>query len=149
VNRWIFLADPTSYGWSDLLREKRTLWDGVTNPSAQRRISECRKGDEVLIYHTAPDKAIVGTARITGDPRPDPKKKELVVVEVEPVAELERSLPLQTVRADSILQNMGFVKMPRVAVHAVTEEEWDRVMELTRTDPGTAVGTDPANAGGP
>jgi predicted RNA-binding protein with PUA-like domain len=133
MNRWVFLADPSAYGWSDLVREGRTLWDGVTNSAAQRKLRQCQSGDEVLIYHTAPDKGIIGTARVTSDPMPDPKKSALVVVEVEPVTQLERSLPLSEIRADSILQNMGFVRMPRIAVHAVTQAEWDRVMELTGT----------------
>jgi predicted RNA-binding protein with PUA-like domain len=133
VNRWVFLADPSAYGFSDLIREGRTLWDGVTNSAAQRKLRQCKPGDEVLIYHTAPDKAIVGTARVSSDPKPDAKKSDLVVVEVEPLAPLERSVALSEIRADSILQNMGFVRMPRIAVHAVTQEEWDRVLELSGT----------------
>ena len=133
MNRWIFLADPSAYGFVDLLRDGKTLWDGVTNAIAQRRLGECKPGDEVLIYHTAPDKAVMGTARVSSKPMPDPKKSDLVVVEVEPVEPLKRSLPLSEVRGDDILQNMGFVRMPRVAVHPVTQAEWDRVMALSDT----------------
>jgi predicted RNA-binding protein with PUA-like domain len=131
--RWVFLADPTDYGWTELTAQKQAVWDGVKNAKAQANLKRCRNGDAVLIYHTAPDKAIVGVARVVGEARPDPKRPELVVVEVAPVKPLKRPLPLAELKADRVLANMSFVRMPRVAVQPVTAGEWERVMKLSGT----------------
>ena len=130
AQRWVFLADPQTYGWSELTRDGRTVWDGISNRRAQANLARCRPGDLVLIYHTAPDKAIVGTAKVASSPRPDPADAARVVVDVEPVRSLERPLPLAELKADAILSAMSFVRMPRVAVQSVTAEQWARVLEL-------------------
>jgi predicted RNA-binding protein with PUA-like domain len=149
MSRWVFLADPKSYGWDDLVREGRAVWDGIANRAAQSRLREAGPGDEVLLYHTGPDKALVGTARVVAGPYPDPAGEDRVVVDLEPVRALERRLPLDEVRDDPTLGAAGFVRMPRVAIHALSDAEWDRVMALSGTDPGGAEGVDPAGAGGP
>ena len=147
--RWVFLADPESFGWNELVRDGRAVWDGIRNRTAQDRLREAKPGDRVLIYHTAPDKAVMGVAEVTGGPYPDPQAPDRVVVDVEPVTALVRPLPLAGIKGDDVLSGMGFVRMPRVAVHAVSADQWDRVLELSGTDPGTAEGDDPAEAGGP
>lgn len=128
---WVFLADPTTYGWDDLEKEKRAVWDGVKNAAAQRNLKACSKGDEVLVYHTAPDKAVVGIARVTRAAYPDPASAERVVVDVQPVRALGRRLSLAELKSDDVLREMSFVKMPRVAVQKVTAAEWKRVVELS------------------
>jgi len=134
VQKWVFLADPTDYGFRELVTEKKAVWDGVKNARAQSSMKKCRKGDLVLIYHTAPDKAIAGIAKITGEARPDPKAADRVVVDVAPVKPLKRTLPLADLKADDVLSTMSFVRMPRVAVWPVTQEQWDRVLEVTGTN---------------
>lgn len=149
MSRWVFLADPDSFGWDELVRDGRAVWDGIRNRTAQNRLKETADGDRVLIYHTSPDKAIVGIARVRGGPYTDPSAGDRVVVDVEPVTTLRRRLPLDEIKGDEVLSGMGFVRMPRVAVHALDADEWDRVLELSDTDPGTADDDDPAGAGGP
>jgi predicted RNA-binding protein with PUA-like domain len=149
MSHWIFLADPKSYGWDDLVREARAVWDGIGNRTAQSRLGEVARGDQVLLYHTAPDKALVGIASVVSDPYPDPSHADRVVVDLEPVTALQRTLPLDEIRGDEVLADAGFVRMPRVAVHAAPPAEWERVLELSGTDPGTAEDLDATGAGGP
>jgi predicted RNA-binding protein with PUA-like domain len=133
LQRWVFLADPTDYGWKDLVARKTDVWDGVRNARARANLKKCRTGDTVLIYHTAPDKALVGIANVVKEAYPDPKNKELVVVDVKPVKALARALPLAELKADTVLAGMSFVRMPRVAVQPVSVEEWERVLALSGT----------------
>ncbi|HSJ15080.1 MAG TPA: EVE domain-containing protein [Longimicrobiales bacterium] len=133
MSHWAFMADPESYGWKELERDGSTAWDGVANATAQRHLRACRPDDQVLIYHTAPDKAVIGIARVTSEPRPDPADAKRVVVEVSPVRPLARPLPLAELRADATLQHLGFVRMPRVAVQPVSDPQWRRVLELSGT----------------
>lgn len=130
---WAFLADPEDFGYNELERDGTAVWDGIKNARAQNYLRTVQKGDELLIYHTAPDKAIVGIAKVTAPARPDPKAEERVVVDVQPVKRLKRALPLAELKADKVLSGMSFVKMPRVAVQPVTESEWERVLELSAT----------------
>lgn len=131
--RWVFLADPEAYGWTELSRDGTTVWDGIKNARAQARLRKAEPGDLALIYHTAPDKAIVGIARVTSPPRPDPSAPGRVVVDVEPAQPLARPIPLAELKSDDVLATMSSVRMPRVAVHPVTAEQWARVLDLSGT----------------
>ena len=133
AKKWIFLADPTDYGWNELAAQKKAVWDGIKNSRAQSNLRKAAKGDLVLIYNTAPEKAIAGIARVNGEARPDPKNAELTVVDVEAVKPLKRPVTLAEIKADKILSGMSFVRMPRVAVWEVTDEQFDRVMEVSGT----------------
>jgi predicted RNA-binding protein with PUA-like domain len=133
ADTWAFLADPEDYGFTELTKAGSAAWDGVRNAQAQRNLRACNVGDVVLIYHTAPDKALIGIARVTGAHRPDPAAKERVVVDVEAVRPLARPLPLAELKADAVLSGMSFVRMPRVAVQPVTDSQLARVLELSGT----------------
>lgn len=130
---WVFLADPEDFGWNELKQQGTAVWDGIKNARAQNNLRSAQKGDRVLIYHTAPDKAIIGIAKVTSEARPDPKAEGRVVVDVKAEKPLKRPLPLAELKADAVLSEMSFVKMPRVAVQPVTPEQWDRVLELSGT----------------
>lgn len=130
---WAFLADPEDYGWDELVKAGNAMWDGVKNAQAQRNLRACEVGDTVLIYHTSPDKALIGIANVSGAHRPDPKAADRVVVDVEPVKKLARPLPLSELKGDDMLSGMSFVRMPRVAVQRVTDEQLQRVLELSGT----------------
>ncbi|MGH7469536.1 MAG: EVE domain-containing protein [Longimicrobiales bacterium] len=129
ASRWVLLADPETYGWPELMREGRAVWDGIKNARAQRNLKTFQVGDVALLYHTAPDKAIMGTVRVIRAAYPDPKNADLVVVDVEPLAAFQHPVPLSELRADPVLAEMSFVKMPRVAVQPVTAAQWERVLQ--------------------
>ena len=84
AGRWIVKTEPSSYSWGDLEREGRTVWDGVKNAQALIHLRAMREGDQVLVYHSGDDKALVGLARVARGPYPDPKlgDPKLVVVEL-------------------------------------------------------------------
>jgi predicted RNA-binding protein with PUA-like domain len=142
--RWALLADPESYGWKELLNDGKAVWDGIKNSRAQNNLRKFKVGDVALLYNTSPDKAIMGTVKVTSEAYPDPKNADLVVVDVEPITALKNPLPMSELRADKVLAELGFVKMPRVAVQPVTAAQWERVMQKSGTDLGKSLGTDPA-----
>ena len=91
----------------------------------------------------------MGTVRIASEAYPDPRNAELVVVDVEPITALNKPLPIADLRTDKVLAELGFVKMPRVAVQPVTPAQWDRVMQVSGTDLEASLGLGPADMGGP
>src|SRR5688572_18305550 len=114
--RWVLLADPDAFGWTELVRDGKAVWDGIKNARAQSNLKQMQAGDLALIYHTAPDKAIMGTARVIKAAYPDPSAPERVAIDIEPTKPFARPLSLTELKADSTLSGMSFVKMPRVAV---------------------------------
>ena len=84
---WLLKTEPSTYSWSDLLKAKRAVWDGVKNPTALRNLREMKVGDQAFIYHTGDEKAIIGIAKVVKAAYPDPKAGDdsLVVVDLEPV----------------------------------------------------------------
>ena len=130
ANYWILKTDADTYAFDQLARERRAVWDGVSNALALKHIRSMRKGDHAFIYHSGDDKALVGLARIVSDPYPDPKDPKLVVVDVEAGERLPRPVPLSAVKADPAFADLGLVRMSRLSVIPVPEALWKRLLEM-------------------
>jgi len=109
VAYWILKTDADTYPFDQLERERRTVWDGVTNALALKHIRSMAPGDAALIYHSNVGKELVGLARIAGTPyhdpqRPDPK---LMVVDLEADRRLPKPVTLATVKADPAFSDLG------------------------------------------
>jgi predicted RNA-binding protein with PUA-like domain len=130
---WILKTDTDSYPFEQLERERRAVWDGVTNALALKHIRSMAKGDQALIYHTGNEKALVGLARIVSDPYPDPKSDDpkLVVVDIEAGRRVPRPVTLAEVKADPAFADLGLVRMSRLSVIPVPAEQWKRLLSLT------------------
>jgi predicted RNA-binding protein with PUA-like domain len=126
---WLFKQEPECYSYADLVRDGRTVWDGVTNNLAQKNLRQVRVGDRVLFYHTGKEKAVVGEMVVVAGPRPTTDNSAHVVVEVAPVRSLT-PLPLATIKEDALLRAWDLVRLPRLSVVPVSPAEWQRVEEL-------------------
>ena len=133
-NRWLFKTEPGAYSFQQLARDKKTVWDGVKNNLALKHLSGIKKGDEIIIYHTGDEKAAVGIARALSCANPDPSKKnpKLLVVEIEPVKALSRPLALAEMKATAKLKNFDLVRLPRLSVMPVTDEQWKIIEGMAR-----------------
>ena len=89
MNHFLAKTDPETYSIDDLEREKRTVWDGVTNAQAVRVIRQMRAGDHVFIYHSGGVSSVVGMAVVRSEPRDDPKNAKSAVVDLEFAGRLE------------------------------------------------------------
>ena len=130
ANRWLVKTEPSTYSFADLQREKRTRWDGVSNPVALKHLRGMAKGDEVMVYHTGDEKAIVGLARVAGAPYPDPKDPKLVVVDLEAVRPLPNPIPLSKIKADRRFAELPLVRMGRLSVMPIPAETWPLLLAL-------------------
>ena len=124
MSHWVFLADPEDFGWNELEKDGTAVWDGVKNAVAQRNMRACTRGDRVLIYHTSPDKAVIGIAEVTGEARPDPKADERVVVDVKAVKKLKRNLPLAELKAEPATRDVPVFALTN---HPLSEEDKHRL----------------------
>lgn len=131
MNYWLMKTEPSTFSWDDLVRDKKTGWDGVRNFQARNNLKAMKKGDLAFIYHSMDDKAVVGIAKITKENYPDPKDKDWVAVEISPEKKLKRPVTLAEVKADKRLVDMVLVKSSRLSVQPVTAAEFDMIVALS------------------
>jgi predicted RNA-binding protein with PUA-like domain len=131
---WLVKEEPSNYNFAALQRDGKTSWTGVRNPVAQRNLRSMKKGDRVFFYHTGDEKQIVGIAKVLGEPYPDPGDKTgtLWAVDVGPVKPLATPVTLKAVKADSRFADFALVRIPRLSVMPVTDEQWTWLEAMSR-----------------
>ena len=132
ATRWLFKTEPSVYSYQQLVKDKKTVWDGVANNLALKNLRDIQKGDLVFIYHTGDEKQAVGIARALGGAYADPSKKDpkLLVVDIEPVKALPKPVTLAQVKADKKLANFDLVRNSRLSIMKVTDEQWKIIEEM-------------------
>jgi predicted RNA-binding protein with PUA-like domain len=105
---WLLKTEPDTYSFDDLVREGEAVWDGVSNNWALKFIRSIRKGDQVMIYHSGKEKRIVGLAKVTSDPYPDPQKNNpsLLVFNLRAKKKLSGNISLQRLKNDPDFANL-------------------------------------------
>jgi predicted RNA-binding protein with PUA-like domain len=134
--RWLLKTEPDCYAWDNLVRDKRTVWDGVSNALALKHIRTMKKGDAALVYHTGNERAAIGIAEVASDPYPDPKEgdEKLVVVDLKPKKKLARPVTLDDIKADKAFAGWDLLRISRLSVVPVPEAMWDHLLELAEAD---------------
>jgi predicted RNA-binding protein with PUA-like domain len=132
LNHWILKTDADVYPFEQLERERKAVWDGVSNPVALRHIRSMAPGDPALIYHSGQGKELVGLARITSAPYQDPKQNDpkLAVVELEVERRLPKRVSLATIKADPFFAQLALVRMSRLSVIPVPEAQWKKLLAM-------------------
>jgi predicted RNA-binding protein with PUA-like domain len=131
MNYWLMKTEPGTYSWSDLVKDKKTSWDGVRNFQARNNLRAMKKGDVVLIYHSMDDKAVVGIGKIAKESYPDPKEPDWVSVDVAADKPLKKAVSLAQIKSDKRLSDMTLVKSSRLSVQPVRKEEFDLIVALS------------------
>ena len=133
-----FLAktDPETYSIDQLEKEKKTVWDGVTNPQAVRAIREMKPGDRVLIYHSGGQAAILGLAKVISEPRDDPKNPKSAVVELEFLRKIDPPVTLSEIKESHLFDDWTLVRQGRLSTMAAPDKfiEWLRKRVKTKID---------------
>lgn len=131
-NRWLLKTEPTTYSFDDLTRDGRTTWDGVRNALAQQHLRAMRSGDEVLVYHSGKDKAVIGLATVSRSPFPDPGSGDpkLVAIGLAAGRRLACPVTLAAIKNDPVFEAFALVRLSRLSVMPVSAAEWKRVLAL-------------------
>ena len=130
---WLIKSEPFKYSWDQLVKDKTTFWDGVRNYAARNNLRSMKKGDEVFFYHSNEGMEIVGIAKVAKEAYQDPTTDDpnWLVVDFKPVKKLKSPVTLAQVKAEKRLATMELVRLGRLSVSAVTDEEWDVVLEMS------------------
>ncbi len=129
---WLLKSEPFKYSWDQLVKDKKTYWDGVRNYLARNHLKTMKKGDKLFFYHSNEGLEIVGIAKVVKEYYQDPTTPEpaWVVVDIAPVKKLKKAVTLTQVKAEKDLQEMSLIKSMRLSVQPVRKEEWNKILKM-------------------
>lgn len=128
---WLFKQEPSSYNYTELESDGKTVWDGVTNNLALKHLRSAHKGDRVFFYHSGDEKSIVGIMEIVSAPYLDPKDDALIVVDVKPVARLPKPVSLQMIKGDKSFSDWELVRISRLSIMPVPDHLWKKILKMS------------------
>lgn len=135
MNHWLMKTEPTAYSWDQLLRDRKTIWDGVRNYQARNNMKAMLEGDAVLIYHSIIGKEVVGLAHVsrTHFPEPNCDNPQWVSVEITANQSLLKTVTLEEIKQNPKLQEMGLIKQSRLSVMPVTHDEFEEILRMSES----------------
>jgi predicted RNA-binding protein with PUA-like domain len=131
---WLVKSEPSAYSWEQFEKDKETQWTGVRNYAARLHLRGMKKGDEVLFYHSNEGMEIVGIAKVAKEVYQDPTTddEKWVAVDLKAYKQLKHPVSLTQVKEEPRLANMALVRLGRLSVQPVTDEEWKVVMSMAK-----------------
>ena len=132
MNYWLVKQEPEKYSFDDLLRDGKTIWDGVRNYQARNNLRVMRVGDRVLFYHSVSEKAVVGLAEVSKEEFPDPNDEKWIAVEIAPVEKFAKAVTLDAIKAEKSLENIALINQSRLSVMPLTKAEFKTIITLTK-----------------
>lgn len=132
MNYWLVKSEPFKYSWEQFVKDGKTFWDGVRNYQARNNMKGMKKGDLVLWYHSNEGLAVVGIAKVVKEFYQDPTTPDpnWVVVDLQPVKAVKEPVTLAQMKAEKRLENFQLVRQGRLSVCAVTESEYETILEM-------------------
>ena len=122
MSYFLFKTEPNVYSFDDFLRDKETIWDNVTNPTAVKYLREMKAGTKWIFYHTGDERTAVGTGTVACVDAADPK---VPIVRVKVGKRLRQSKTLSAIKAEPIFAKSPLVIIGRLSVVPLTEEQWE------------------------
>ena len=123
---FLFKTEPEAYSFDDFLRDKETNWDGVSNPTAVKNLREMKPGTKWIFYHTGDERTAVGTGSVVSVDATDPK---VPIVRVKVEKRLKTPKTLDEIKKQTIFRDSPLVKIGRLSVVPLTEEQWSWFVE--------------------
>ena len=118
---YLLKTEPSEYSFSDLQRDKETIWDGVRNPVALRHLREMPAGAKLVIYHTGEERRAIGTARVLAVDAADPKNPR---VKIEAGKTLAQPVSLAEIKSHKAFANSPLLRQGRLSVVPLSEEQY-------------------------
>ena len=136
MNYWLIKSDPETYSFELMKKEKKTMWNGVRNYAARNNMRAMKKGDLLFFYESMNgEPSIVGITKVVKEAYQDPTTEEVawVCVDVQYVSAIKRPVALKEIKQNKKLEQMALVRLSRLSVQPVTEEEWEEVLKMANS----------------
>jgi len=118
---YLLKTEPSEYSFADLMREKTTVWDGVSNPVALKNLRAMKPGDRLIIYETGDHKSAVGTATVVSLDTTDAKNPQ---IEIKAGNALKQPVTLAQVKANKLFADSPLVRQGRLSVVPLTPVQY-------------------------
>jgi predicted RNA-binding protein with PUA-like domain len=118
---YLLKTEPSTYSFADLLRDKNTTWDGVSNPVALKNMRAMKAGDRLVIYHTGDEKSAVGTALVVSVDVADAKNPQ---VKIKAGKAIGKPVTLAEVKAHKLFADSPLVRQGRLSAVPLTKEQF-------------------------
>jgi predicted RNA-binding protein with PUA-like domain len=118
---YLLKTEPSEYSFTDLQRDKTTVWDGVSNPVALRNLRAMKLGDRLVIYETGDHKSAVGTASVVAVDASDPKSPQVKIRAGEALA---TPVTLAEVKVNKQFAESPLVRQGRLSVVPLTAAQY-------------------------
>jgi predicted RNA-binding protein with PUA-like domain len=122
MSYFLFKSEPDVYSFDDFLRDKETVWDGVTNPTAVKFLREMKPGTRWIFYHTGDERTAVGAGTVVSV---DATDRKIPIVRVKAGKRLRQPKTLAAIKAEPIFAKSPLVIIGRLSVVPLTEEQWE------------------------
>jgi predicted RNA-binding protein with PUA-like domain len=122
---FLFKSEPDVYSFDDFLRDKETVWDGVTAPAAVKFLREIKVGTKWVFYHTGDERTAVGTGSVVSVDPSDPK---VPVVRVKAGKRLKKPKTLAAIKTERMFAKSPLLVIGRLSVVPLTEEQWNWIV---------------------
>lgn len=132
AHHWLVKSEPSAYAWEDLVKDGKTAWTGVRNFQARNNLRAMKKGDLVLFYQSVSAPSVRGITQVVKEAYQDGTAHEgdWSCVDLKSVRNLPTPVTLAEIKADPKLAEMALIKQSRLSVMPVTQEEYNRILEL-------------------
>jgi len=121
TSHYLLKTEPSEYSFADLLRDKETVWDGVSNPVALRNLRGMNPGDRLVIYETGDVKSAVGTASVISLQGSDPKEPKAKIKAGKP---LPKPVSLAIIKTSKLFTESPLVRQGRLSVVPLSEAQY-------------------------
>jgi len=130
---WLVKSEPSVYSFEQLIADKSTVWDGVRNYAARNNLRDMKKGEEIFFYHSNEGLCIVGIAKLSKEAFQDPgtDNPNWVAVEIKPLKKLANPVTLAAMKANKKLSNFDLIRIGRLSVCRVSDEEWKEILRMS------------------
>ena len=135
MKHWLVKTEPEAYSFAQFRKDKTTAWTGVRNYTARINLRAMAKGDEVFVYHSVSEKAVVGLATVIKTAYPDPtvapdEKAEWVCIDLKAGKALPQPVTLEAIKAHRTLKDMLLVRQSRLSVCPLSDKEAAELLKL-------------------
>jgi predicted RNA-binding protein with PUA-like domain len=133
MHYWLVKSEPFVYSWEEFVQDGETCWSGVRNYLARNHLKSMHKGDMVMFYHSNEGLAVVGIAKVSKTAYPDPTIDDdrWVAVDLKPHKPLKNPVTLKTIKNESRLKDIALIRLNRLSVIPLTEQEFDTILDLS------------------
>jgi predicted RNA-binding protein with PUA-like domain len=131
---WLIKSEPTTWSWSDQLKVKQEMWDGVRNYQARNNLMLMKKGDLCFFYHSVKEKKIVGVTKVVKEYYQDPTDltERFVAVDVKAIKSLENPVSLEKIKGLKSLSHLPLITQSRLSVMAIDKVSWFKILKISK-----------------